>query len=275
MISRGLIEVKYPMVQTLLPSGGLLLILMIGLLLFAGCTVFITRTPTTSTTSLPTTTFIVNSPPHILATQSTSIMSSPHSPSQQVIDEDIMASPPTCYFTPTQQATCLGWVYNMNEYDVQFTSIRLIDSRGETHQTTVLQSYIPALNRAPYHLLIPLETYFSLPELTITDIDYQYNNRIAPISPIQIDDIRIERHTRTIGYDTIRVEIALSDSTIKSHEKSILIITLMDEQERILSYRITSLDTIISTKRPYQIQFALTPHINADDIQAQVTLLSD
>lgn len=265
----------YLMAQTILPSGGLLLILMIGLLLFAGCTAFMARTPTTNTTSLPTTTFIDNTSPHIPVIQLTSIVNTPQNTQQQVRYDDVTASPPTCYFTPTQQATCLGWINNTSDNVVQFISIELQDSQGHNYQTTVLQPYIPAFDRAPYHLSIPLDTTFSLPQITITNIQYQHNSRVENINAIQIEDIRIERYPRTIGYDAINVYLTLPDESDNNAEQTTLIVTLTDEQERILSYRIIMINDEISIQTPYEIEFSLTPHINADHIQAKVTLLRD
>ncbi|MCA9912936.1 MAG: FxLYD domain-containing protein [Anaerolineae bacterium] len=261
--------------------GWLLLILFAAVVFLAGCAALTSRNspPSPTYTPLPTlvavpfavpTDFHTPLPRDYRFTPQAYINLPPINPLEPPGTIPIEVESPTCYNSPAGQA-CLGRIWNQTQNEIINVTLSLSTSTDPEEQTTIaiLQQLVVRGDFAPYHL------FFAG--------NHPVDNFTAQITHSSSNDktfttLAIRHHSgqfNAAGRFAINATIQNNSDEIISHAQ--VVVTLLDEQNTIIGYRISQLEDILPPQAEQEIAVEIIPLIEVEApsyvIHAEGTIL--
>lgn len=253
-----------------------LLLLLCGLVLLIGCSMLSSRTPTLSATTpyapvtltvyrfsdTPAPTRLPNHP--LLVTPVT--LSPSASPPTPLLETDT----PTCYTRPGGALTCTGKIWNRSQQPL--TDIRLRVALRSTETTpantaiilaqtalNVEQRYIPPGTFAPYRAL-----FDTLPEQTFRAEMQVLSAAFTEETALPVRVYNEAGQLTNSGQYVLTAQIENSATQPLTSLRAI--VTLLDNDNRVLGYRVQSLPRLIAAE-PQTLRVVLTPQRRAEIIR--------
>jgi hypothetical protein len=257
---------------SVIQSGWLILLLCAGIvLLLAACVALGTRTPTQPATDFPLVTLTVvpfaTEPPQpdsILPT----VLSHPFSPVSDWIANRASSSgthsdDPTCYNSPNQGFLCLGRVWNETTETLSNITVRVSlfgDNGGIVAQQVIglEQRYLPPKTSAPYRARFEQVA-------TASENAHSAIEMLLPVAlPAQPIHVTGERGViATTGRYIVTANLHNTSERLAEHIR--LVVTLLDDTERVVGYRIQAVEPLAAgTER--SVRMELIPQVMAADL---------
>jgi len=259
--------------------GWLLLVFCGFMLLLIGCSMIASRTPVPLATSLPDVTLTVidlatdlpqalKTPPPATAERSSTLQNNNRQMTTLSPPGQIMVENPTCYNTPNDGYVCLGQVHNPTQgpiSDVQLR-VRLLNNQGDVRAATSIvleQQIIPAHASAPYRAI-----FDSIADNTVraeAQIE-AFRNLTQALPTIAIIE---QQGTLTVA-GTFIVTARLLNTSGQTMKQLRLIVTLLDENDRVIGYRVQTLTQALSNQANTRVQIAVIPTVQSDTLRYEL-----
>lgn len=253
------------MLSTLQP-GWLLLILFTAAIFLAGCATLISRPAPPSPTETPLPTLIAV--PFAIPTDVHTPLTTYYQFTPQVFVNlpptttveppgsiPIEVESPTCYNSPVGK-TCLGRIWNRTQHEI--TNLALSVSTATNRQMTfaISQQLIATGDFAPFHLAIA-ENY------PVNDLTAQITH--SSTNAGNFTELAIRQHSgqlNTAGRFAIHAILQNDSYSYVDHVQVVL--TLLDEQNAIIGYRISELEEILPPQAEREIAIEIIPLIEVE-----------
>lgn len=227
-------------------------------------------TPTLSPTLFPNITLKVYNPQLINTLTPNSL------PSATIIAPiptlaDINISPPQCYAINTQQVTCLGYVNNQSNTPVgditlKASTISTNDEITHEHIFTLEQQVIMVGMLAPYRIQIPntqLEAHHFEVEVISASRSVSTSLSLDILNMEGMYQLEENRYIFTAELDNMTDELATGIR---------LIITLEDNNNRIIGYRVEEIQHDLASGEQMPVRVLITPLEATPNIRHRITL---
>lgn len=246
-----------------------LLIVVCGLLLLWGCTARSFHAPLIETTSAPLlATFqlpqsFIETLPARLTPAPTFALTSLATSRQPAIFLPV----PTCYSQPQRVIVCLGQVMNQGRQTVR--DVRLSLRLGsQTRTVSPEQRLIMAGDSAPYRVQF---------DTTSGDVQTQLDHfTLTSEQPLAVTltDEQGSYHAASNGYGVYeyRARLIVGEQALTRPWR--LIVTLFDEQQRVVGYRVVDSDQPLPAHSNQSLQIEIIPQIIAEYYTAQAGVFS-
>ena len=241
-----------------------------------GCSSTQTDAPTTTPTVLPLITLTLRTPMTFTPSPTAGLplaTTLPHTPPPESDNQGlsriptplpIEIAPPTCYTQVNNQVLCFGTLHNQQAQALTnlIITINLHDEIGTiTHsqQVTLPQRYIPSDSIAPYHALFAIDEGNTIAQISVdaTRAEPAPDNVILRLSARNIQTVWQESRFTVSG--TI-----INDTPTRALNSQV-VVTLYDADQRVIAYRILSIETLASgASTPFDL--VLTPQLVSDDV---------
>lgn len=254
-----------------------LALLFLTIMLLVGCASVRFQTPTPALTAYPPVTltavdiqeptpFYTPTPPaRVLATPPSLLLLT--SPPPIPIDLE----PPVCYETAVGEGVCLGRMYN--DGVMALTDIAITVRIGtETKTVHTEQVSVAPQTFAPYRA-----TFARLPAPAQASASLHHARWHAPASPSLSLEEAQGKYVSQNGYGLYVFSALVANRSSQAVAGARLIVTLVDAEERVVSYRVLVLRDTFPPQSSRVVQLALVPLVVVPSVRHVVTLeeLSD
>jgi len=227
-------------------------------------------TPTLPPTLFPTVTLTVYNPQFITTLTPDSLPSATIMPADEPFDF-IAISSPLCYPTGTGQITCLGYVDNQGTSPISDVTLRaryvsVQDDEATEQLFTLEQRIINPGDVAPYRLQIPnarLETNYLQIEVVSAGLSPPED------LPLRLTDMQGEYQLEDNRYE-FTAQLENPTAFIATHIR--LIVTLENEEGKIIGYRVADLPDDLASGDQIPIRLLMTPLEATTTIRHRITL---
>lgn len=253
--------------------GWLLLLLCAGIVLFlVGCATLNARTSTQNTPDSPLVTLTVvpftTETPQPYSTLPTTItqpiLPPPGWLATRTSLSETQVDDPTCYNSPNRGYTCLGQVQNQSAETLSNVTVQvsLLGNDGQVLAEQIVgleQHYIPPETSAPYHARF---------EQVNNNSDYaRAEIQFAQIVDIPQQFIRITSERGMLAASGRYIVTAnLQNSSESRAEQIRLITTLLDAEDRVVGYRVQSVEPITAGTE-HVVRMEIIPQVMAENLR--------
>lgn len=239
-----------------------LLIVVSGLLMLWGCTPYSFHAPSIDATPAPLLATL-QLPLSFMTPLSVALTPRPTFNITQIMTPfqtspaTVLLPAPTCYSQAQRGLICLGQVMNQGLQSLRDVRL-LVRSGSQTRTVSTEQRIIPSGTTAPYRV------QFAAVTSTISATLDSYTLSDAPLPAVTLSHERGIYRPDNIGYGfyDYRASLIVGDHSITSPWQ--VTVTLLDEEQRVVGYRVLDSTAPLLADRTYPIHLEIIPQVTAE-----------